>query len=89
LNIVAKWPPNLILGSKKLIKLRRYWLKSRKAYFAFITAYAKFRIGFRRFTKALINPVKCLARRALNVHLPKIIKTQGRIKGTACKRQLW
>jgi hypothetical protein len=56
------------LISKKIIELRRCWLKRGKAYFALIAAHAKFRINFRRFSKALIKPVKCLARWALNVH---------------------
>jgi hypothetical protein len=74
------------LISKKVIQLRRSWLKRGKAYFALIAAHAKFWIGLRRFSKALIQPVKCLARWALNVHLSKIMNTQSRVKGAACKR---
>jgi hypothetical protein len=75
------------LISKKVIQLRRSWLKRGEAYFALIAAHAKFWIGLRRLSKALIQPVKCLARWALNVHLSKIMNTQSRVKRAACKRR--
>jgi hypothetical protein len=74
------------LSSEKVIQLRRSWLKGGEAYFALIAAYTKFRINLRRFSEALIQPVKCLARWALNVHLSKIMNTQSRVKRAACKR---
>jgi hypothetical protein len=84
--MIAKCSPNWLLSSKKVIELRRSWLKRGKPYFALIAAHAKFRIDLRRFSEALIKPVKCLARWALNVHLTKIMNTQSRVKRAACKR---
>jgi len=89
-NMIAKCSPNWVLNSKKVIQFRRRWLKRGKAYFALIAAHAKFRIDLRRFSEALIKPVKCLARWALNVHLSKIMNTQSRVKRAPCKREkLW
>ena len=60
----------------------------RKGYFALIAAHAKKNIvGYRR-RESFSFPVKGMAKRALNVHLPKAIHLLIRIKWKMCNRKM-
>jgi hypothetical protein len=76
-----KGSTDMVIGSKKVIEILGNMMKFRKGDFALIAAHAKKRIVDCRGSEGFIFPMKGMARRTLNVHLPKGMNLPSRIKG--------
>jgi hypothetical protein len=93
-GIVVKEDPlmklitNMVMSGKEIIESLGNVMKIRKGYFALIAAHANKRIVDCRGSEGFSFPVKGMARRTLNVHLPKAMNLPSRIKRKTCIREL-
>src|SRR6201984_430312 len=83
-DVLVKTLASRITTLKEFIQTWRNVLKSRKGYFALIAAHAKLGIVGRRVNEFFSLPMKGMAKRALNVHLPKAVNLPSRIKRQTC-----